>query len=549
MGNARPLFRALSLLLVAFGHVLGSSCPSSQGNISGLPVDPDTPLAACTLAVPGQSSGSPYVLVMSDEFESPGRGFSAAANDSRWTAENQYYAATQDHEVYKPSAVTTANGSLVITTSQGEQWAYTQLEDGTAVNVPQNISSGMVTGWNKQCITGGYVEIRARLPGDTMVSGLWAAMWMMGNLGRPGYLDSTVGKWPYSYSNASDCPPASQPWSTLAPQAISACPDHPPATTRAKWGLLPGQGRGVPEMDIAEVIIPGGNTATSKKPPRITQSLQMAPLLPPGLNWVDPAFYSERGLPMGYSLPGATVPPFDTTITQWWGDLTPANSSYPRPGSQLSDVYSSQSSLNDSYYEGMHTYGVLWEPGQMIRFYIDGVATFEVNKTALVGACNAAGQCVAERLIPEEPMYIILNTALSDTFTPVSANLPLPAHFLIDYVRVYQSQDAVNVGCNPASHPTARYIACNRDQYLIKQNYEDALIPDSCDDALAPAAAPAGNPASSGGSIGSTGSSASSSGNTTQGVTTADSTTNSAGGRRLVVATALGAALLALVLH
>lgn len=75
---------------------------------------------------------------------------------------------------------------------------------------------------------------------------------MMGNLGRPGYLASTAGKWPYSYSNRSDCPPAQQPWSTLAPQAISACPNYPPPETRAKWGLLPGQGRGVPEVGASE---------------------------------------------------------------------------------------------------------------------------------------------------------------------------------------------------------------------------------------------------------------------------------------------------------
>ena len=38
------------------------------------------------------------------------------------------------------------------------------------------------------------------------------------------------------------------------------------------------------------------------------------------------------------------------------------------------------------------------------------------------------------------------------------AHLQFPAQLLIDYVRVYQRNKNVNVGCDPASHPTANYI-------------------------------------------------------------------------------------------
>ena len=37
------------------------------------------------------------------------------------------------------------------------------------------------------------------------------------------------------------------------PQAITACPD-PPGFDRTKFGLLPGQGRGAPEIDLLEVL-------------------------------------------------------------------------------------------------------------------------------------------------------------------------------------------------------------------------------------------------------------------------------------------------------
>jgi hypothetical protein len=36
------------------------------------------------------------------------------------------------------------------------------------------------------------------------------------------------------------------------PQNITACPD-PPGFDRTKFGLLPGQGRGAPEIDLIEV--------------------------------------------------------------------------------------------------------------------------------------------------------------------------------------------------------------------------------------------------------------------------------------------------------
>ena len=76
-------------------------------------------------------------------------------------------------------------------------------------------------------------------------------MWQMGNLGRPGYLASTQGLWPYSNQNCTNAAP--QPWSSLPGQAISSCPNQPPDAQRQQWGLWPGQGRGVPEIDIAEV--------------------------------------------------------------------------------------------------------------------------------------------------------------------------------------------------------------------------------------------------------------------------------------------------------
>lgn len=37
-------------------------------------------------------------------------------------------------------------------------------------------------------------------------------------------------------------------------------------------------------------------------------------------------------------------------------------------------------------------------------------------------------------------------------------HLPFPVHMRVDYIRVYQPKSAVNIGCDPAGFPTAKYI-------------------------------------------------------------------------------------------
>jgi hypothetical protein len=55
---------------------------------------------------------------------------------------------------------------------------------------------------------------------------------------------------------------------------------------------------------------------------------------------------------------------------------------------------------------------------------------------------------------------------MSDNFQKVDfANLPFPAEYLIDYVRVYQRPGIGAMGCDPADHPTAQYIADHANAY------------------------------------------------------------------------------------
>ncbi len=62
-----------------------------------------------------------------------------------------------------------------------------------------------------------------------------------------------------------------------------------------------------------------------------------------------------------------------------------------------------------------------------MRWYINDILVMELNANAFKGGTNDAGQSVGDRLIPEEPSYIIANLAMSNNFAPIDPNLPLPA--------------------------------------------------------------------------------------------------------------------------
>ena len=119
--------------------------------------------------------------------------------------------------------------------------------------------SGMVQSWNQLCYTQGKIVISARLPNKGTVSGLWPGLWTMGNLGRPGYLASTEGVWPYSYDScdAGITPNQSSPdgISYLPGQKLNSC------TCPGESHPNPGIGRGAPEIDVIEAEISTDTTA------------------------------------------------------------------------------------------------------------------------------------------------------------------------------------------------------------------------------------------------------------------------------------------------
>ena len=167
------------------GYNMGGINGSGQVPVlPGLPklIDDDTPSSVRTRT---GFDGKQYNLVFSDEFNKDGRTF-WPGDDPFWEAVDLHYWPTNDLEWYTPDAITTVNGSLVITMTE-------------QVNHNLNFQSGMLQGWNKFCFSSGYIEgtsmtsrclniklitlvpyeVNVSLPGAHDTAGYWPAAWTM----------------------------------------------------------------------------------------------------------------------------------------------------------------------------------------------------------------------------------------------------------------------------------------------------------------------------------------------------------------------------------
>ncbi|KAL6750288.1 hypothetical protein V8C86DRAFT_3031200, partial [Haematococcus lacustris] len=149
-----------------------------------------------------------------------------------------------------------------------------------------------------------------------------------------------------------------------------------------------------------------------------------------------------------------------------------------RAGDLTRDAVSASLTLGLAQFSDFHTYGMWWQPGSsaapasgFVRFYINGQPFFEVNDAALVARSSTWGSTPA-RTVPQEPMHIVMNLAVSALYGPVDPSLAasLPAELLLDYVRLYQvpgSNPAESLSCSPPARPTAQYIACNPHKFVL----------------------------------------------------------------------------------
>ncbi|KXN90601.1 Beta-glucan synthesis-associated protein KRE6 [Leucoagaricus sp. SymC.cos] len=418
--------------------------PAISGNW-GL-IDLDTPKYAYT--VPSWNDPSKKMqLIFSDEFNVDGRTF-YPGDDPYWEAVDLHYWATNNIEWYDPEAITTEGGSLKETHNL-------------------NYEGGLMSTWNKFCFTGGYIEASVQLPGFNNILGFWPAIWAMGNLGRAGYGASLEGTWPYTYDTCDI--------GTVANQTINGQPVEATINGDRKRGgvlsYLPGQklsrctcageshpgpkhpdgtfvGRSAPEIDVFEAQAshspcsdPCAFINSDTLIADVSQSAQWAPF--------NHAYIWDNS--------SQNMIIADPTISR--------QNTFVGSATQQATSVTTNTDLNCYEFSGscFSIYGFEYKPG-FDEGYIAWISNGK-NSWTLKAAGLGADPLVqiGNRPVPQEPMYLIMNLGMSTNFGPVDlANLPFPAHMRVDYIRVYQPEDEINIGCNPKDFPTTDYI----NQYI-----------------------------------------------------------------------------------
>ncbi|KAI7281434.1 glycoside hydrolase family 16 protein [Hortaea werneckii] len=382
-------------------------------NVRRDPIDPDTPDSVKTRK---GENGKTQNLVFSDEFNEEGRTF-YNGDDPYFQAMDFWYGVTMDLEWYDPDAVTTRDGVL-------------DIRFDAFMNHNLNYRSGMLQSWNMMCFKGGYLEASISLPGRGDTIGFWPGFWAMGNLGRPGFAATADGMWPYSYYDGCDVgitPNQSDPdgLSSLPGMRLPGCicegEDHP----------TPGTARSAPEIDVLEASVAYLDPPVGAAIGSVSQSLQVAPF---DLLWRPNTEFMEV---------------YDHSITALNGYA----------GGVYQQALSGVSNLNNNWYDGKEyqTYGFDYQPGA------DGYVVWDVGGTKTwktTGDSVGPNGNVGQRIIPEEPMAVVINFGLSNNFAVLNMSGlgPLmPAHMRLDYVRIYQDEDG-EFTCDPEGYETTEYI-------------------------------------------------------------------------------------------
>lgn len=141
-------------------------------------------------------------------------------------------------------------------------------------------------------------------------------------------------------------------------------------------------------------------------------------------------------------------------------------------GSPYQESISAITNLNNSWYDGnaYQTYGMEYQPGSTgyITFFVSDSPTWHIDGAALKPNGN-----VGQRLIPVEPMALVINLGMSPTFANIDwpgLHAELPATMRVDYVRIYQNTDDPTLGhalgCDPPGYASTKYIAEHPKAYL-----------------------------------------------------------------------------------
>lgn len=123
--------------------------------------------------------------------------------------------------------------------------------------------------------------------------------------------------------------------------------------------------------------------------------------------------------------------------------------------------------LNNDWYDGKsyQKFNFQYKPGDKgnIVWSVGDVSSWSLDARAIGSNGN-----VGQRVIPTEPMALVINFGMSNGFSPVDLpNLDglFPATMRFDYVRIYQDPDAESVTCDPPGYETTPYINSHKLAY------------------------------------------------------------------------------------
>lgn len=219
------------------------------------------------------------------------------------------------------------------------------------------------------------------------------------------------------------------------------CPgeDHP--------GPSVSKGRGAPEIDILEAE----KDKLTNVGQVVSQSAQFAPFTHDYLYQND-------------------------TTDEWWINDTSITRPNTYRGSPVQQAVSALTHLPDNMFQGsgqvFTTLGFeYWtnpsNPSDgFITWQTAGSPTVRMGASAMGPDTGNNGSQVGQRLVPEEPMSIVLNLGISSNWQTIDlTTMEFPAEMLVDYVRVYQRSGETNVGCSPSDYPTEDYISAHMEAY------------------------------------------------------------------------------------
>lgn len=164
-----------------------------------------------------------------------------------------------------------------------------------------------------------------------------------------------------------------------------------------------------------------------------------------------------------------------------------------KPFNYQMDAISANWGLPLSAYTQYIKYQVEWVMGRQgyVRWLVEGIPIFEIPSDAVENPPQDAATSNPQKVMVEEPLYVIFNVALSTSWgaRPPNPGRPcrgdgkdpkinkicddFPMYLKIDYIRIYQDLSPAStmaIGCDPATHPTKEWIDGHIEEYEDTKN-------------------------------------------------------------------------------